>query len=80
MSIEEKIANIDATNLELSSVEQEYLAVITQLLQEQDTVRIIDVAKKLGHNRSKAYYWVKKLCSKGIVETVPKKGIITLVQ
>ena len=66
--------------MEMSSIEQEYLAAITQLLQEQDTVRIIDVANKLGHDRSKAHYWVKKLCDRGIVETVPKKGIITLVK
>ena len=62
----------------LSPVEQQYLSTIRQLFQEQDTVRIIDVAKKLGHDRSKAHYWVKKLCDRGIAETVPKKGIIIL--
>ena len=77
MNNERKIANADTTNQELSPVEQEYLSTICQLLQEQDTVRIIDVANKLGHDRSKAHYWVKKLCDRGIFETVPKKGIIT---
>ena len=43
-------------------------------------MRIIDVANKLGHDRSKAHYWVKRLCDKGIVEMVPKKGIITLLK
>ena len=80
MNNEQKIANTDRTNQELSPVEQEYLSTICQLLQEQDTVRIIDVANRLGHDRSKAHYWVKKLCDRGIIEIVPKKGIITLVK
>lgn len=65
---------------DISPIEQEYLAGITQLLQEQDTVRIIDVANMLGHDRSKAHYWVKKLCDRSTVEMVPKKGIITLAK
>ena len=80
MSDEQTNNNETSAAAELSSPEQEYLTVITQLLQEQDTVRIIDVANRLGHDRSKAHYWVKKLCDRGIVETVPKKGIITLAK
>ena len=80
MSNEQTKDNVTSPAVELSSPEQEYLAAITQLLQEQDTVRIIDVANKLGHDRSKAHYWVKKLCDRGIIEIVPKKGIITLVK
>ena len=80
MSNEQINNNVASKVAELSAPEQEYLAAITQLLQEQDTVRIIDVAKKLGHDRSKAHYWVKKLCDRGIIETVPKKGIITLLK
>lgn len=80
MSSEQTKYNVASAAVEVSAPEQEYLAAIAQLLDEQDTVRIIDVANKLGHDRSKAHYWVKKLCDRGIVETVPKKGIITLVK
>ena len=84
MDHERDIKTEPATGIEFSTTELEYLAAIQQLLQEQaqeaepKPVRIIDVANKLGHDRSKANYWIKKLQAKDVLEVTPKTGVITL--
>ncbi|MBQ6373657.1 MAG: hypothetical protein IJJ45_04140 [Clostridia bacterium] len=84
MDHERDIKTEPEAGIEFSTTELEYLAAIHQLLQEQaqeaepKPVRIIDVANKLGKNRSTVWSGIKRLEARGIVETEPKKGTITL--
>ena len=56
-----------------------YLRTIHQLFQSADTVRMIDVAKRLEQGTGKVSYWMKKLREKGILDTTPK-GVITVLK
>ena len=56
-----------------------YLRIIHQLFQSADTVRMIDVAKRLQQGTGKVSYWMKKLHEKGILETTPN-GVITMLK
>ena len=56
-----------------------YLRTIHQLFESADTVRMIDVAKRLEQGTGKVSYWMKKLREKGILDTTPK-GVITMLK
>ena len=66
-------------NNALSKRAQEYLDTIRQLFAEQETVRMIDVARRLNQGTGKVSYWTKKLREKGILDTT-SKGVITILK
>ena len=70
---------ISDTDTPLQAEELCYLRTIWQLFQASDTVRMIDVARRLQQGTGKVSYWMKKLRNKGIIDTTPR-GVITMLK
>ena len=68
-----------AAETPLQDEEVLYLRTIHQLFQSAETVRMIDVAKRLGQGTGKVSYWMKKLREKSILDTT-SKGVITMLK